>query len=392
MIAWLQRYRGLIIVGVLLAMPLVLLYAQTKTQAGRGPVVGFFVDVAALLQRAMMWATGGISDGLEHYVTSVASYDELVALRRHDQTAASLRAEIAELEWQNEELRRLARSMERIDGPTAIGARVVARSGAPLSNIITVDRGADDGVRRGDGVVSADGVVGQVLVVGRHASDVLLLTDPGSAIDVVVQRTRARGLLRGAGDDDHYGCKVEDFDRLRDVKPGDEVVTSGLGARFPPGLLVGTIESAETPNDGLYLTASVQPAARFARVEHVAILVARPTPRVPRLGTEVAPEPEPPDAGVADGGPLDGGGTLKSTSQSATSVAAAAANAAAQVRDGGPAKAPAAAAPKTDAGPATPAVPVAPSPPSAPAAAKGDAGTVPKPKPKSKASPDGGPA
>lgn len=299
MLQLLGRYKGIIVVGVLLAMPLVLLYAQTKKPGTRGPIVGVVIDVAAFIERGLLWTVGGVMDGIEHYATSVASYEELAKLRRDGGSALRLQTRVAELEKENEELRALVRAVESIDGPRPIGARVVGRRGAPLTRLVTLDVGSSDGVRRGDGVIDRYGVVGLVLAVGRRSCDVLLLSDSSSAIDVVVQRTRARGILRGAGSDEQYAARVEDFDKLRDVKPGDAIVTSGLGARFPQGVLVGTVVDALAPDDSLYLRAIVRPAAALERVEHVAVLIDRPTPKAPRLGSEPAAVPEV----STDGGP-----------------------------------------------------------------------------------------
>jgi rod shape-determining protein MreC len=160
-----------------------------------------------------------------------------------------MQARVEELSIENEHLRALANATSTIDGPRPLGARVIGRTGQPLTRLLTIDRGANHGVARGDGVIAEDGIVGVVLAVGRYSSDVLVMTDPTSAIDVVVQHSRARGIIRGRGDDDKYAGVVEDFDRLRDVKPGDAVVTSGIGARFPVGMMVGNIidiDDAET--------------------------------------------------------------------------------------------------------------------------------------------------
>ena len=96
--------------------------------------------------------------------------------------------------------------------------------------------------------------------------------------------------MRGVGDDVKYRARVEDFDKLRDVRLGDVLVTSGIGARFPAGLLVGTVVTAESPDDALYLKSDVQPAVRFDRVEHVAVLVHRDPPRAPRIGNVEVPK------------------------------------------------------------------------------------------------------
>ncbi len=285
MLELLRKHKGFVVVGVLLVLPLILLYAQTKRGGGRGPIVGVFVDVAGMIERSLLFVTGGIGDGIEHYVTSVGSYEELAGLRREWLSSEAQAVRIAELSIENERLRGLANAAADIDGVRPIGARVIARTGQPLTRLMSIDRGSSDGVTRGDGVISEDGVVGVVLIAGRATSDVLLLSDPSSAIDVVVQKSRARGIVRGRGDADKYAAVVEDFDRLRDVSPGDAIVTSGIGARFPAGLLVGTVVDVRDKDD-LTLEALVRPASVFSRLEHVAVLVGREASHVPALGEE----------------------------------------------------------------------------------------------------------
>ena len=83
-------------------------------------------------------------------------------MRRERASVRALRAQVRGLELENEELRRIARAAATIDGPRPIGARIIGRSGAPLTRIARIDRGRKDGIRRGDGVVSAGAVVGRV--------------------------------------------------------------------------------------------------------------------------------------------------------------------------------------------------------------------------------------
>lgn len=269
----LSRYRAVTAIALLLAAPLVLLYAETRNPSARGPIVSVIIDVAGVIERGMLAFTGAVSDGLERYVTSVAHTDELFALRRERAFADVQEARIRSLEAENELLRRLTNTAERIDGPRPIGARIIGRSGEPLSRIARIDRGRRDGVRRGDGVVSAAGIVGRVHAVGAISSDVLLLTDPQSVVDVVVARSRARGLVRGTGDSETYRARIEDFDRLADVQKDDLLVTSGLDPAWPDGLLVGRVTLVEDRSDGLYRRAELAPAAPLATVEHVLVLI-----------------------------------------------------------------------------------------------------------------------
>ncbi len=282
MLGFLQRHKGLVVVGALLIAPTLMLFVQTRRGGGQGPIGGALIDVAGFFERGLLFVVGGVMDGIEHYVGSVATYDELVRLRRERISTDVLQARVDELSIENEKLRALANAAADVDGPRPVGARIVGRTGAPLSHVVTIDKGSADGVRRGDGVISIEGVVGVALNVGRAHSDILLLTDPASAIDVLVQHSRARGIVRGRGDVDKYAATVQDFDRLRDVQPGDPLVTAGVGARFPAGLLIGTVVDVDDRDD-LTLQATIQPAVDLARLEHVAVLVNREAPSAPTI-------------------------------------------------------------------------------------------------------------
>lgn len=288
----LMRHRGWMFAGALFVLPVVLLYAQTRSPKARGPVVGVIVDVAGFVERGLLYATGGLSDFLDEYVYAMGNAEELARLRQNAMKTKVLQAEIRELEAANEQLRSLAQVAARIDGPRPVGARVIGRSGAPLARIARIDRGRRDGVKRGDGVISSGGVVGRVLDAGYRSSDVLLATDPASAIDVVVQRTRARGIVRGKGETKVYEAEVQDFDRLAEISPGDTLVTSGLDPALPPGLYVGELLDVKRDEDGLYQRARVQPGANLAAVERVLVLISRQPSRRPQLAKEDAPVEE----------------------------------------------------------------------------------------------------
>ena len=122
-------------------------------------------------------------------------------------------------------------------------------------------------------VVSAEGLVGQIWrgVDGQH-NDVLLTVDRRSAIDVVVQRTGARGVLEGTGSTNSYLCRLQFLERTDEVRPGDEIYTSGLGQRFPEAILVGRVTSVERPDHGLYQAVQVAPAVNFTTLNEVMVL------------------------------------------------------------------------------------------------------------------------
>jgi rod shape-determining protein MreC len=119
-------------------------------------------------------------------------------------------------------------------------------------------------------VVTVEGVVGQVLTSSPNYSKVLLATDPNSAIDVITQKTRVQGIIKGIGRDSfrlHYVLKSAE------VEEEDYVLTSGLGGVFPKGLMVGTVSGIKKSRRGMFQNIDVTPAVDFSQLEYLIIIM-----------------------------------------------------------------------------------------------------------------------
>jgi rod shape-determining protein MreC len=230
------------------------------------------------------WVVGGIGGVWSRYVELVDIESENRELRKEN---ARLREELATMT-------RRAFDVEALEGAAAVkkqtqadtlGARVI---GAPLSPQfrvvrLKVDRGEHD-VAPGMPVIAEGGPVGRVDKVFGDYADVALISDPASSIEVVIPKTGGRGMLRGLGRADSYACTIEWLERPAKpeakIEVGDEVVTSGLGASFPPGLVVGHVSKVEH-DDGLFQRAEVVPSVDVSRVRVVEVLLAPPPPADP---------------------------------------------------------------------------------------------------------------
>ncbi len=148
-----------------------------------------------------------------------------------------------------------------------LSARIVAHDVSPDFLGIRVDRGSNDGVQLGMGVIHTRGVVGRIHRVTPFYSDVLTLLDPSSNIDVIIQRSRARGIL--SGQSKQLSCKLKYIDRLDDVIVNDTLVSSDFGHVFPKGLLVGTVTAVIPNSNGILQTVAVKSAIDIYRVEEV---------------------------------------------------------------------------------------------------------------------------
>lgn len=169
----------------------------------------------------------------------------------------------------NERLKKLLDLKETM-GSSALAASVTGEDGSPWFKTLVINRGEADGLREGMPVVAADGVVGQTVKVGARSSRVLLLTDHASGIAAIVQRSRARGVVKGAG----VGrCSLEFTMREDDVKVGDTIITSGIGGIFPKGLPVGEVAMVKKGEYGIFQTIEIRPAVNLVRLEEVLVLV-----------------------------------------------------------------------------------------------------------------------
>ncbi|HRN50477.1 MAG TPA: rod shape-determining protein MreC [Anaerolineales bacterium] len=149
-------------------------------------------------------------------------------------------------------------------------AGVIGQDPSPFLHYIIINRGSDDGIRRGMPVVSQQGLVGRVVQVTATAARVELITDPGSQVSVRVQPSEVDGLLSGSVTA-QLGIDLIPLDA--NLQPGDLVFTSGIGGVYPSNILVGQISNVRREATALFQTASVQSAVDFSRLEIVLIIV-----------------------------------------------------------------------------------------------------------------------
>jgi rod shape-determining protein MreC len=147
--------------------------------------------------------------------------------------------------------------------------RVSSRDPNPLLSSLTIDRGAKDGVVAEMPVVTARGLVGRITRVGDSWARVLLLIDPSSSVNALVQRSRATGVVQGQEDGSLLMRYIAQGD---DVQPGDIILTSGLGGNFPKGLVIGQVTTVEQRDIAMFKEAWVRPTVDFSRLEIVTVI------------------------------------------------------------------------------------------------------------------------
>ena len=149
-------------------------------------------------------------------------------------------------------------------GFTSIAARVVGYSTDSYNRSITLDAGSASGIKNGMPVMGATGVIGQVISTTPVTCDVRLLTDPQSGVSVLVQSSRAEGILRGSVEGTLY---LEGIDDNVEIKEGDVVITSGRG------LVVGMITKIEQRPGSASRTIVVTPNASFNNISEALVVI-----------------------------------------------------------------------------------------------------------------------
>jgi rod shape-determining protein MreC len=166
----------------------------------------------------------------------------------------------------------------------------------PSRQRLLLDAGSRDGVHAGQSVIDAGGLVGQVIAVTPATATVLLLTDLDHAVPVSISRSGVRLVAYGIGRSDRL--EVRNIPVSSDVKPGDVVVTSGLGGRFPPGFPVGTLVELRPDESHAFLIGELEPAAQLDRGRDV-LLLREGRDRVPAAAAPAAEAAAAADAGGA---------------------------------------------------------------------------------------------
>lgn len=162
-------------------------------------------------------------------------------------------------------------SMVPFQGCRFIPAKVVANMVNRYDNLITIDKGSADGVKRDMGVVCGMGVVGIVYLVSEHYSIVIPALNSHSNISCTIQRRGYFGYLRWRGGSSQLAY-LEDVPRHAHFKLGDNVVTSGYSSVFPPGVMVGKVLHVFNSADGLSYRVQVKLSTDFARLRDVCLV------------------------------------------------------------------------------------------------------------------------
>lgn len=263
-----------IVLVVLLVVSLVLVTLYAREGAG-GPIHSIqneLMGSSATMGRVgagIGAATESAGDALSDAAANDAT---LTALREQNQELRKLLSNAEEYRQEVERLQGLL-DMKQVSGVTGPVANIIGRSSNAWDQSITIDLGSEDGVESGMTIMGATGVIGQVSRTAAHTSTVRLLTDPNSGAAVMIQSSRADGIVRGSISGLLY---LEDLDENVIPEVGDVIVTSGLGGSYERGLIVGAVVSSNKTVNNATGSVIVSPNDSASMLEEVIVVFTAP--------------------------------------------------------------------------------------------------------------------
>lgn len=256
---WRAGAATLIVVGIMLL----------ALSGSLAPLLRAVLDPAVLAQR--WFATRYLA-----IYEMVRSPSDVTALRTDNQRLQNensmLRTQLIQLQQQeqdNEVLYSLLKVARARPDSNYVAAMVIGRDTNPFMRYIIIDQGSDSGLRHGMPVITAQGLAGRVDAVTANAARVQLIIDPGSAVNVRLPDTQTDGMLTGSVTGD---VNLDMIPPEIELKPGELILTSGLGGTYPSNILVGQVASVRKQTTALYQGASVQPVVDFANLRAVLVV------------------------------------------------------------------------------------------------------------------------
>lgn len=272
MVAIASKHRSLTLLAGVVVAQVLLLAAQIKRERQVRLIRVWAVELISPLERMGSWVIHGVEHGWGGYI----------GLRRAREENESLRSELDRLKVRNAQLESRALEADRLEAllnfrtahseASMLAASVIGASPDSGSQVMYLNRGSRDGVRRDMGVITPDGVVGKIIAAYPDTSQVLLMSDKESGVGALLADTRTQGPVKGTGEPQ---VSLDYISNDEKVSIGEAVLTSGQDRIFPKDLPVGTVTEATPDRKSPFMNIRVKPAAHLDRLEDVLILLTR---------------------------------------------------------------------------------------------------------------------
>ena len=233
-------------------------------------------DVTNILGRMLAYPANSVNDFMESISNLTNTYQENQTLKQKVETIYELEVQLNDLKKDNEKMKEALKLQDTLNDYTLINATVIARNPDTWRDIVTINKGANDGLIPQMSVMSDNGLVGKVLDVNPTSARVALLSNSDNTLVRVAamiqgEKESIYGTLTGY-DHEKNILIMSQIQATQEIKVGDKVVTSGLGGVSPSSLYIGTVEEVAMDRFGLYKEVRIKPAADTNDVRYVTVV------------------------------------------------------------------------------------------------------------------------
>ena len=233
-------------------------------------------DVTNILGRMLAYPANSVNDFMESISNLTNTYQENQTLKQKVETIYELEVQLNDLKKDNEKMKEALKLQDTLNDYSLINATVIARNPDTWRDIVTINKGANDGLTPQMSVMSDNGLVGKVLDVNPTSARVALLSNNDSTLVRVAamiqgEKESIYGTLTGF-DHEKNILIMSQIQATQEIKVGDKVVTSGLGGVSPSSLYIGTVEEVAMDRFGLYKEVRIKPAADTNDVRYVTVV------------------------------------------------------------------------------------------------------------------------
>ncbi len=233
-------------------------------------------DVTNILGRMLAYPANSVNDFMESISNLTNTYQENQTLKQKVETIYELEVQLNDLKKDNEKMKEALKLQDTLNDYTLINATVIARNPDTWRDIVTINKGANDGLTPQMSVMSDNGLVGKVLDVNPTSARVALLSNNDHTLVRVAamiqgEKESIYGTLTGY-DHEKNILIMSQIQATQEIKVGDKVVTSGLGGVSPSSLYIGTVEEVAMDRFGLYKEVRIKPAADTNDVRYVTVV------------------------------------------------------------------------------------------------------------------------
>lgn len=233
-------------------------------------------DVTNILGRMLAYPANSVNDFMESISNLTNTYQENQTLKQKVETIYELEVQLNDLKKDNEKMKEALKLQDTLNDYSLINATVIARNPDTWRDIVTINKGANDGLTPQMSVMSDNGLVGKVLDVNPTSARVALLSNNDNTLVRVAamiqgEKESIYGTLTGF-DHEKNLLIMSQIQATQEIKVGDKVVTSGLGGVSPSSLYIGTVEEVAMDRFGLYKEVRIKPAADTNDVRYVTVV------------------------------------------------------------------------------------------------------------------------